>query len=235
LSRIERAFRVQYAQLSQYWEGRSTSLDIEEQLQKAKLVAKASSCSLAEALTTAYCAALTDCDRDPVAGPSRRRWIERVTATGVRLACDASLGGLARWLRAYGYQSDSSLAARSGPAWGGATAITITSSGDFFERAMLRRPPSLVLWQPSQVNPKEQLRCVAVELRLDRRDPRCMTCGGMLRHVSKEDVRPRIPPRTARWLESYFVCEDCRGLFWQGTHWQRIEAHLSEVAKALRG
>ena len=65
------------------------------------------------------------------------------------------------------------------------------------------------------------------DLNLLPRTPRCMACGGTLRAVSKESVADRIPPRTARWKDDYFVCERCDRLFWQGTHWERIAARIA--------
>jgi uncharacterized protein with PIN domain len=57
-----------------------------------------------------------------------------------------------------------------------------------------------------------------------------MTCGGLLVATPKEEVFERIPPRTAKWLDEYFVCASCDGLFWQGTHWERIAKALEEAA-----
>jgi hypothetical protein len=68
------------------------------------------------------------------------------------------------------------------------------------------------------------------DLGLPLRAPRCMACGGPLRSVAKDEVRDRIPPRTARWKDDYFACEVCGKLFWQGTHWERIEPRLARAA-----
>jgi uncharacterized protein with PIN domain len=56
-----------------------------------------------------------------------------------------------------------------------------------------------------------------------------MSCGGALRPVDKQKVSERIPPRTARWRDEYFLCAGCGRLFWQGTHWQRIAERLALV------
>ena len=56
-----------------------------------------------------------------------------------------------------------------------------------------------------------------------------MSCGGELHRAAKEALRERIPPRTYRWLDKFFVCARCDKLFWHGTHWQRIMATLSEL------
>ncbi len=46
----------------------------------------------------------------------------------------------------------------------------------------------------------------------------------------KDDVRARIPPKTALWKDDYFVCAACDRLFWQGTHWERIAGTLAAAA-----
>jgi uncharacterized protein with PIN domain len=56
-----------------------------------------------------------------------------------------------------------------------------------------------------------------------------MRCGGALAPAAKQSVLPRIPPRTALWKDEYFLCVSCDGLFWQGTHWQRIRETLAEA------
>jgi uncharacterized protein with PIN domain len=53
-----------------------------------------------------------------------------------------------------------------------------------------------------------------------------MDCGGELRLVDKEAVRDRIPPRTYRWLDQYYLCCHCDRLFWRGSHWRNISRRL---------
>jgi uncharacterized protein with PIN domain len=64
------------------------------------------------------------------------------------------------------------------------------------------------------------------DLGLELRPPRCMACGGRLEPVEKAAVVERIPPRTARWKDTYFVCGGCGRLLWEGTHWERIVGRL---------
>jgi uncharacterized protein with PIN domain len=84
-------------------------------------------------------------------------------------------------------------------------------------------------WIPSDLSRTAQLRMLMRDLSLKVREPRCMTCGGELRGVAKQDVAARIPPKTARWKDDYFVCSGCDGLFWKGTHWERINRRLAEL------
>jgi uncharacterized protein with PIN domain len=76
----------------------------------------------------------------------------------------------------------------------------------------------------------EQLELVRAELGLSAQDSRCMRCGGRLVPVDKETVRARIPPKTWRWVDEYYLCERCGRLFWRGAHWRRITRQLAETA-----
>jgi hypothetical protein len=152
-----------------------------------------------------------------------------------RFLCDPSLAGLARWLRAAGYEAlvvpdvpghrlpDEAL--RRG-------LVLLTTEAEVLDRRIVVDGSLAVVWVPSALTMAEQLHLVAAELGLTRRPPRCMACGGALVPRLKEDVRPRIPPRTARWKDEYFVCAGCDRLFWRGTHWERIERTLRQAVAA---
>ncbi len=139
-----------------------------------------------------------------------------------RFACDLSLGGLARWLRAAGFEA--SVGSTSDAIdLGRADGIGLTTDVEPFERT----ERLALLWVPSSLPPPRQMGLVLRDLDLVPRAPRCMACGGALRPVAKPDVAERIPPRTARWKDDYFVCERCDRLFWQGTHWERIAERIA--------
>jgi uncharacterized protein with PIN domain len=150
-----------------------------------------------------------------------------------RFLCDPSLGGLARWLRAAGYEAfvDAAVpghrlpdeALRRG-------LVLLTTETEVFERRIVAGGSLVLVWVPSALTMREQLRMVMHDLGLGLRTARCMSCGGVLVPTTKEDVFPRIPPRTAKWLDEYFVCASCDRLFWQGTHWERIAKALAEAA-----
>jgi len=146
--------------------------------------------------------------------------------------CDADLGGLARWLRAAGYETawnpdigDAELLReeqRSGE-------LILTTDSMLLERRLLRDGVIPALWLPPILTVFEQLTLVFRELGLTAREPRCMSCGGELRRAEKEAVRERIPPKTWRWVDEYFLCARCDKLFWHGTHWQRIHTCLRQL------
>lgn len=150
-----------------------------------------------------------------------------------RFVCDANLGGLARWLRAAGYEAGFAAGIDDGRLVEDAQqrgAILLTGDVGILERRLVRTGTVRAVWVPSSLGRFEQLAMVVREVGLTLRQPRCMACGGELRPVAKDEVRERIPPRTARWKDVYFVCAACGKLFWQGTHWERIAPRLRTVA-----
>ncbi len=153
-------------------------------------------------------------------------------------ACDAMLGGVARWLRAAGYDAfwqygiaDADLVAlalREGR-W------LLTSDLGILERRVITRGELLSLYIPRGTGAREQLGFVLGKLGLGVRGSRCMSCGGELARVSKGSVRDIVPERSWRRHEDFTRCRGCDKVFWQGTHWDRIAGRLREAAHAMPG
>ena len=149
-----------------------------------------------------------------------------------RFLCDPSLGGLARWLRAAGFEAEVAAGVPGHRLPDEAlrlARVLLTTEAEVLDRRIVADGSLLVVWVPSALTMSEQLRMVALDLGLNLREPRCMCCGGALVKTPKEAVRSRIPPRTALWKDEYFVCASCDRLFWQGTHWERIARTLAEA------
>jgi uncharacterized protein with PIN domain len=148
-----------------------------------------------------------------------------------RFLCDSSLGGLARWLRAAGYEAEW-LRDVAGDALIATAAergsILLTTDSRLWDRRAIRDGRVSAQWISCHLDPVDQAGVVLRDLGLELRPPRCMACGGELAEVEKDDVRERIPPRTALWKDDYFVCAGCGKLFWRGTHWERIAARLEQ-------
>ena len=153
---------------------------------------------------------------------------------GPEFLCDAMLGGLARWLRAAGYDAqftygidDRELLAqalRTG-------ATLLSSDGKLFERNIIRDGVLRALFVPRQLDKLQQLGFVLRELGLPvRPQPRCMACGGALEEVAKAEVRAEAPPRAYAAHQRFWRCSRCGKLLWRGTHWRRITAALKRIA-----
>jgi uncharacterized protein with PIN domain len=146
--------------------------------------------------------------------------------------CDAGLGGLARWLRAAGYEAawqpelDDAGVIREAQKRG---ATLLTTDTLMMERGVLRDGIVPAIWLPPTVKTEEQLALVFGEMGLELRPSRCMKCGGELKPVSKEQVAARIPPKTFRWRDQFFLCTRCDQLFCLGTHWGKIQQKLKKL------
>src|SRR5437588_279558 len=146
-----------------------------------------------------------------------------------RFACDAMLGGLARWLRAAGYDAswhegiDDGDLVRLSRAEG---RTVLSSDGDVFEFAVVRDGVVPALFVPRGLGVQEQLAHVLGKLGLPLRAPRCMACGGCLIEVPREAVRGQVPSRSFAGHERFWECNRCGQVFWHGSHWQRIVDRL---------
>jgi len=149
--------------------------------------------------------------------------------------CDAMLGGLARWLRAAGYDAqfeygigDRTLLDRAACQ----QRIILSSDGPLFERNVIRNGVIRALYIPQQLSKLQQLRFVLQALHLPLLPPRCMACGGPLGEVPKHTVTGEAPPLAFRNCRQFWRCLSCGRLLWHGTHWQRIAKRLAELETA---
>lgn len=146
--------------------------------------------------------------------------------------CDAMLGGLARWLRAAGYDAqfeygidDRELIRRAGSSG----RIVLSSDGPLFERNIIKDGTVRAVYIPQQISKIEALQFVMRQLELPLRGPRCMACGGELTEVPKHEVIDEAPPLAFRNCEKFWRCGRCGKLLWHGTHWQRITKRLADI------
>ncbi len=147
-------------------------------------------------------------------------------------ACDAMLKGLARWLRASGFDAwweygvdDGKLVSKARDE----KRTLLTQDSGIMIRSPVASGKVDSLFIPHDLTVEEQLHLVFRKFDLQRSTPRCMKCGGALEAVDRESVRHEAPPRTFAWLDEFFRCTRCEQLFWKGTHWNNISRRLGEV------
>jgi hypothetical protein len=148
--------------------------------------------------------------------------------------CDAMLGGLARWLRAAGYDADfqygiddADLIDRAGRTG----RMILTSDGPLLERNIIKNGHIRALYIPQQLSKYQQLKFVMQQLDLPLGNPRCMACGGELTGVPKHEVMGEAPPLAYRNCQDFWRCRKCAKLMWRGTHWNRITPQLEAITR----
>jgi uncharacterized protein with PIN domain len=154
------------------------------------------------------------------------------TTSRPTFACDAMLGGLARWLRAAGYDASWHPGIED---WDliriaqGEGRMLLTSDNGIFRVGIVRDGDVPALLIPHGLRKREQLRRVLRQLNLPILQPRCMACGGQLREATREEIEARVPERSRAWLDQFFQCTRCGQVFWQATHWQKIASVLENL------
>lgn len=225
--RIEAGFRHRFRALLKSWPDAGREQEVARRIEEARASALRGGSSLAHALLAAH-----EALRGQTAGLATRPAVDEEPPS---FLCDTSLAGLARWLHAAGY--DAVLTPGVAPHRLPEEAlrlgrVLVTTDAEALERRVVADGSLRVVWLPSALTMREKLALVLHDLALPLREPRCMACGGPLEARAKQDVLARIPPRTARWKDDYFVCAACDRLYWKGTHWLRIETALAAAVGA---
>jgi len=219
VGRIRKGYEAQFEALLRRARARRIEQGVQWLLTKAEKLSHERGISLADALTATF---------ERLATKPYFQGV-RPSLSPERFICDAGLGGLARWLRAAGYEAlweaniaDDELLRKAREL----AATVLTTDSMLMERRLVRDGIIPAFWLQPTLSLADQLALVAREFGLSPRPPRCMACGGELVRADKEALRGRIPPKTYRWLDEYYLCGCCNKLFWHGTHWQRIRDRL---------
>ncbi|MFW3147330.1 MAG: Mut7-C RNAse domain-containing protein [Thermoplasmatota archaeon] len=148
--------------------------------------------------------------------------------------CDEMLKKLSRWLRIAGYDVLSpdvdtdeeivALAMRTGR-------IVLTRDKDLSNR---RGIEALRIVSDEL---KEQLEEFLLQFPRESFAPgptRCPLCNGSLRRYKKgkgpnPEMEIDIPSKVKEEMDFFYVCSSCRKIYWEGTHWRRIETLLGPM------
>ena len=147
-----------------------------------------------------------------------------------RFVLDVHLGKLAMYLRMLGFDTlygndydDDTLARLAA----GERRILLTR-----DRGLLRRSVITHGYYVRATEPRQQL--VEVIRRFDLLGSiapfrRCMRCNGLLTPVPKQEVIDRLPPRTRRYYDEFYRCQECDQLYWKGSHYRRMQQFIEHL------
>ena len=79
-------------------------------------------------------------------------------------------------------------------------------------------------WIRSSV-PLEQIRDLVNKLDLSKSIDlltRCMECNNVLIPIDKQQILPRLKPRTANHFNEFFHCSSCDRIYWKGSHFDNM-------------
>jgi uncharacterized protein with PIN domain len=150
-----------------------------------------------------------------------------------RFVADAHLGGLAHMLRMAGFDTLYRNDYRD---------REIADIAEREARIILTRDRELLKYRGvthgcyvHALKPAQQFRELAERLDLARSFKPltlCLECNAPLHPVDKQRVRERLPPSVQANHQRFTACDSCGRVFWEGSHWRRMQASLSESAGA---
>jgi uncharacterized protein with PIN domain len=163
----------------------------------------------------------------------------------MRFIADSMLGRLARWLRLLGYDT------LYYPEIEDSVLLRIARENN---RILLTRDTHLVKVREFQQNIVEsrEKRVERVQIKyflLKENNPfkqlkdvikafnlkdfsimsRCAVCNALLKDISKEEVKNRVPQYVYQTSDAFKECPNCSKLYWKGTHPEKFIKKLSEI------
>ncbi len=114
--------------------------------------------------------------------------------------------------------------------------VLLTSDEQLYRTASVRGIESVLVQEHTE---PERLAGLAerynLRLEIDTANSRCSQCGFAIREISKDDVEHSVPPTTFKVYKSFWVCTNtkCAKVYWQGSHWKKIEQTLESARKIL--
>ena len=141
----------------------------------------------------------------------------------LRFVADAHLGGLARLLRMAGFDTlydnhidDAEIAACAETE----QRIVLTRDRDLLKRRTVTHGCYIrslkAAAQLSEVVDRLDMAGTACPFTL------CLRCNAPLRAIDKADVAASLPDKVREAHTVFQTCDVCHGVFWRGSHWQRM-------------
>ena len=139
----------------------------------------------------------------------------------MKFLCDAMLHGLAKWLRAAGYDTKI-VEARANDQDVLKQAlqedrVLLTRDTHFLE--MKEAEKCLVFLKDNAISEcmgalMEKLDLNLIELAFTR----CLVCNSLFEAADPKKVRKLVPLDVLAWAETFFYCPKCDKVFWQASH-----------------
>ena len=158
----------------------------------------------------------------------------------MRFVLDGMLGKLTRWLRMMGHDAmylndtkDQELVAVAVRE----NRVLLTSDVALYRFATARGANAYLVKEPIEA---ERLAGLAsrfkLNLSVDAQDSRCPVCGAPLTKALKSEVRGKIPAATFNAFDEFWNCSnpECGKVYWQGSHWENINAVLEKAKEIQR-
>ncbi|MGQ9780988.1 MAG: Mut7-C RNAse domain-containing protein [Nitrososphaeria archaeon] len=155
----------------------------------------------------------------------------------MKFIVDCMHGKLARKMRIYGYDTayDSNLeddvileVARK------EKRTIITSDENLIERALLEGMPVVRAPLDNDLSRMMKIfKACRLKPKLNPENSRCPHCNTILKKIRKTEASG-VPERVLKKKRSFYKCPRCGKIYWQGSHWKKIQAFEETLKRRLR-
>jgi len=107
----------------------------------------------------------------------------------------------------------------------------LTSDKELVLRATNRRISAvLITGENDAARLAPVFRSLEITFELNPERSRCSICNGLLEEAEKSYLA-NIPKTVLERQEKFYICKSCGKVYWQGSHWRRMESMASIVRK----
>lgn len=151
-----------------------------------------------------------------------------------RFIVDAMLGKLAKKLRLLGFDSlffsdieDSKLTEIAKKD----NRIVITKDSQLIQILKKHHVDTIEITTENEI---EQIYQISLARKLgkftiDGDSSRCTICNGELQGVKKNEIENKIPKGVFKLNNEFWMCKDCKKLYWEGTHIRNLQKFVSII------
>jgi uncharacterized protein with PIN domain len=155
----------------------------------------------------------------------------------VNFVVDSMLGKLVRWLRILGqdvlYSNSLSDAQLEKIAKAEKRAL-LTRDFELYRHAISRGIETLYVDGATEAEKLAQVaRRFDVSLTPNMTISRCPKCNGKIHPVPKVKIAHKVMLNTLSNYEAFWECPNCGQVYWQGSHWVKIQTVLFEARRNL--
>ena len=156
----------------------------------------------------------------------------------MKFLADGMLGKLTRWLRMIGCDvkyfndlDDDELINISIKE----DRVLLTRDIQLFRRAVSKGASAFFVESRDEVGKLAEIgEHFNLNLEINVENSRCPKCNTRIRSISKDKVKERIPPATFKFYNEFWECPCCGQIYWQGSHWEKINRTLFEARKKMK-
>ena len=156
----------------------------------------------------------------------------------MKFLADGMLGKLTRWLRMIGCDvkyfndlDDEELINISIKE----NRVLLTRDIELFRRAVSKGADAFFVKGRNEIEKLAEIsEHFNVKLEINVENSRCPKCNARIRPVSKSNVEGKVPPATFRIYNEFWECPCCGQIYWQGSHWKKINRTLFEARNKMK-